>query len=71
MRDVKGKVAFITGGASGCGLGMARVFVDAGMKVAIADMAVIAVVVIEEVVATEEVVAIAEAVATETDNRTN
>jgi len=38
MKDVKGKVAFITGGASGCGLGMARVFVDAGMKVAIADI---------------------------------
>ena len=38
MKEVRGKVAFITGGASGIGLGMARVFVDAGMKVAIADI---------------------------------
>lgn len=32
MQDVKGKVAFITGGASGMGLGMARAFGAAGMK---------------------------------------
>lgn len=38
MKDVTGKVAFITGGASGIGLGMARAFVRAGMRVAIADM---------------------------------
>ena len=37
MRDVSGKVAFITGGASGIGFAMARVFLDAGMRVAIAD----------------------------------
>jgi NAD(P)-dependent dehydrogenase (short-subunit alcohol dehydrogenase family) len=37
MRDVAGKVAFITGGGSGIGLGMAKAFVAAGMKVAIAD----------------------------------
>jgi NADP-dependent 3-hydroxy acid dehydrogenase YdfG len=37
MREVKGKTAFITGGASGIGFAMARVFLDAGMKVAIAD----------------------------------
>ena len=35
MKDVKDKVAFITGGNSGIGLGIARAFVDAGMKVAI------------------------------------
>jgi NAD(P)-dependent dehydrogenase (short-subunit alcohol dehydrogenase family) len=35
MRDVEGKVAFITGGNSGIGLGIARAFLDAGMKVAI------------------------------------
>ncbi|MGH8325288.1 MAG: SDR family oxidoreductase [Steroidobacteraceae bacterium] len=38
MRDVNGKVAFITGGASGMGLGMARVFARHGMKVVIADL---------------------------------
>lgn len=37
MKQVEGKVAFITGGASGIGFAMARVFLDAGMKVAIAD----------------------------------
>ena len=35
MRDVAGKVAFITGGDSGIGLGIARAFTDAGMKVVI------------------------------------
>ncbi|MBV1906437.1 MAG: SDR family NAD(P)-dependent oxidoreductase [Pseudomonadales bacterium] len=38
MEDVKGKVAFITGGASGMGLGMARAFSAAGMKVMIGDI---------------------------------
>jgi NAD(P)-dependent dehydrogenase (short-subunit alcohol dehydrogenase family) len=37
MKNVTGKVAFITGGASGIGLGMARAFVRAGMRVVIAD----------------------------------
>ncbi len=38
MRDVAGKVAFITGGASGMGLAMARSFSAAGMKIAVADV---------------------------------
>ena len=38
MRDLAGKVAFVTGGASGIGLAMARSFSAAGMKVAIADI---------------------------------
>jgi NAD(P)-dependent dehydrogenase (short-subunit alcohol dehydrogenase family) len=38
MQDVAGKVAFITGGASGIGLGMAKAFVNAGMKVVISDI---------------------------------
>jgi NAD(P)-dependent dehydrogenase (short-subunit alcohol dehydrogenase family) len=38
MKDVNGKVAFITGGGSGVGFGMAKVFHDAGMKIVIADI---------------------------------
>jgi NAD(P)-dependent dehydrogenase (short-subunit alcohol dehydrogenase family) len=38
MDDVKGKVAVITGAASGIGRGMAEAFVDAGMKVVLADI---------------------------------
>ena len=38
MRDVEGKVAFITGGGSGVGLGMAKAFIGSGMRVAIADI---------------------------------
>jgi NAD(P)-dependent dehydrogenase (short-subunit alcohol dehydrogenase family) len=38
MKDVAGKKAFITGGASGLGLAMSRSFAGAGMKVAIADI---------------------------------
>lgn len=35
ITDVKGKVAYVTGGSSGIGLGIARVFHEAGMKVVI------------------------------------
>ena len=38
MKDFKGKVAFITGGASGAGLGQAEVFGQAGCKIVIADI---------------------------------
>jgi NAD(P)-dependent dehydrogenase (short-subunit alcohol dehydrogenase family) len=38
MQDVEGKVAFITGGAGGVGLGMATAFVAAGMSVVLADL---------------------------------
>ena len=38
MRDFKGKIVFVTGGASGAGLGQAKVFGREGMKVCIADV---------------------------------
>jgi NAD(P)-dependent dehydrogenase (short-subunit alcohol dehydrogenase family) len=38
MKHVEGKVAFITGGASGIGFGMAQVFLKSGMKVIMADI---------------------------------
>jgi NAD(P)-dependent dehydrogenase (short-subunit alcohol dehydrogenase family) len=38
MQDVAGKVAVITGGASGIGFGMATRFAQAGMRVVIADI---------------------------------
>ena len=38
MEQLAGKTAFITGGASGIGLAMARAFVAEGMRVAIADV---------------------------------
>ncbi|MHB8529245.1 MAG: SDR family NAD(P)-dependent oxidoreductase [Caulobacteraceae bacterium] len=38
MRELNGKVAFITGGASGIGLAMARAFGRAGMAVMLADI---------------------------------
>ena len=37
MKDFEGKIAFITGGACGAGLGYAQLFSEAGMKVVIAD----------------------------------
>jgi NADP-dependent 3-hydroxy acid dehydrogenase YdfG len=42
MRDLAGKVAFVTGGASGIGLAMVRSFAGAGMKVVVADIEQIA-----------------------------
>jgi NAD(P)-dependent dehydrogenase (short-subunit alcohol dehydrogenase family) len=38
VQEVEGKTAFVTGGASGIGLGMATAFVGAGMNVVIADL---------------------------------
>jgi NAD(P)-dependent dehydrogenase (short-subunit alcohol dehydrogenase family) len=38
MKNFEGKIAFITGGASGAGLGQAKVFSKAGMKVVITDI---------------------------------
>ena len=38
MKDFAGKIAFITGGASGAGLGQAKVFSEAGCKIVIADI---------------------------------
>ena len=38
MRDLNGKVAFVTGGGSGIGFGMVRNFLAEGMKVAVADV---------------------------------
>jgi len=38
MKDLKGQLAFITGGASGAGLGQARVFGRQGAKICIADV---------------------------------
>ena len=38
MRELTGKTAFVTGGASGIGLALGRAFVEAGMKVMLADI---------------------------------
>ena len=38
MKNVTGKTAFVTGGASGIGLGIAKALLDAGMNVVIADI---------------------------------
>lgn len=42
MTEVRGRTAFITGGANGIGLGIARAFAKAGAKLAIADLDVAA-----------------------------
>lgn len=38
MKELSGKVAFVTGGASGIGLGIVKAMVAAGMKVTMADL---------------------------------
>jgi len=38
LQNLSGKVAFITGGASGIGLGIAMAFLRAGIRVVIADV---------------------------------
>lgn len=38
MQETEGRVAVVTGGASGIGLGMVRAFAEAGMKLAIGDL---------------------------------
>jgi NAD(P)-dependent dehydrogenase (short-subunit alcohol dehydrogenase family) len=38
VRDLAGKTAFVTGGASGIGLAMGRAFAEAGMRVMLADV---------------------------------
>jgi NAD(P)-dependent dehydrogenase (short-subunit alcohol dehydrogenase family) len=38
MRELAGKAAFVTGGASGIGLALGRAFAEAGMKVMLADI---------------------------------
>ena len=38
MEDIAGRIAFITGGANGIGLGIARAFARAGAKLALADV---------------------------------
>src|SRR5262245_21269455 len=38
MQNLAGKVAFVTGGASGIGLGIAKALKKAGMKLVIADI---------------------------------
>ncbi|MGH8260904.1 MAG: SDR family NAD(P)-dependent oxidoreductase, partial [Steroidobacteraceae bacterium] len=38
MKDLRDKVAFVTGGASGIGLGVVKAFLGAGMRVVVADL---------------------------------
>jgi NAD(P)-dependent dehydrogenase (short-subunit alcohol dehydrogenase family) len=38
MRELAGKTAFVTGGASGIGFALGRAFAEAGMRVMLADI---------------------------------
>ena len=38
MKDLRNKIAVVTGAASGIGRGMAEAFIDSGMKVVLADI---------------------------------
>ena len=58
MKDFKGKTAFITGGASGIGLGMARAFGREGMNVVLADIDKTAASAAAEALAAEQIKAI-------------
>lgn len=42
MQELAGKTAFVTGGASGIGLALGRVFAEAGMRVMLADIETVA-----------------------------
>lgn len=59
MKDFRGKTAFITGGASGIGLGMARAFGRAGMNIVLADIDHNAARYVAERLATEQMKAVA------------
>ncbi|HXC57310.1 MAG TPA: SDR family NAD(P)-dependent oxidoreductase [Rhizomicrobium sp.] len=59
MKDFKGRTAFVTGGASGIGLGMARAFGRAGMNVVIADIDLAAAKAAAERLASEQIKAVA------------
>lgn len=58
MQDFKGKTAFITGGASGIGLGLARAFGRAGMNVVLADIEPEAAKAAAEALAAEQITAV-------------
>ena len=58
ITDFRGKTAFVTGGASGIGLSMARAFGHAGMNVVLADIDVKAAAAAAEGLAGEQIKAV-------------
>jgi len=58
MQDFKGKTAFITGGGSGIGLGLARAFGRAGMNVVLADIETEAAKAAAEALAVQQITAV-------------